>query len=286
MRVFVAALFLSLFISLSISGQTSPVDTSPHKSDFVTVNGVRLHYLDWGGSGEAVLFLHGFPGSSHNFDELAPTLVDKFRVLGLTRRGHGQSEKVETGYDIANRVEDIRQFLDHLKIGRVNLVGFSAGGDELTQFTASHPDRVIRLVYLEAAYDRTDLPRLLPLDPFEDPANPEKLSKIDKAMIQSMDTFVPNYRKIKAPILSYYAIFEQHWAVKPDTDAAQKKRADEFMENIVRPRQFKNIAQMQKQAKHAKVVVLRNTDQNFYRDPKLKDEVAKEIRRFLLSTVR
>ena len=104
--------------------KASPRDESPHKSDFFTVNGVRLHYLDWGGMGEVILFLHGFPGSAHNFDEMAPKFTDKFRVLGLTRRGHGQSEKIESGYETDNLVEDVRKFLDGMKIKRVNLIGF------------------------------------------------------------------------------------------------------------------------------------------------------------------
>jgi pimeloyl-ACP methyl ester carboxylesterase len=64
----------------------------------------------------------------------------------------------ETGYDTATLVEDIRQFLDALKIQRVILVGHSIAGDELTRFAVLHPDRVIKLVYLDAAYDRTRMP--------------------------------------------------------------------------------------------------------------------------------
>jgi len=246
------------------------------------VNGVKLHYLDWGGSGEAILFLHGFPGSAHNFDDLAPKFADKFRVVGLTRRGHGQSEKVESGYEIDNLVKDITEFLDQMRIGRVNLVGFSTAGDELTRFATLYPKRVIKLVYLEAAYDKTDLVSLEAKDPLFDPANPPKFTKIEEAMMKMQDTFLPDYRKIKVPILSYYAIFEEHWGLKPATDAAMKQRMKEFMEKIVQPRQWKNIKQMQNQAPHAKVVVLRNTDHNFYRDPQIKEQVASEIREFLI----
>lgn len=278
------AILFSLLLPnfISAQNQTMLPDTSPHKNEFVTVNGVKLNYLDWGGSGEAILFLHGFPGSAHNFDELAPKFADKFRVLGLSRRGHGQSEKVETGYEIENLVKDITQFLDHMKVDRVNLVGFSAAGDELTTFAKLHPKRVIKLVYLEAAYDRTDLLALEAKDPALDPAKSPQFAKIEPAMMKMQDNFLPYYRKIKAPILSYYAIFEQHWDLKTDTDAAMKLRMKEFTEKIVQPRQWKNIEQMRKQAPHAKIVVLRNTDHNFYRDPLLKEKVAAEIREFLL----
>lgn len=91
----IAILFSLLLPNLiSAQNQIRPPDTSPHKSEFVTVNGVKLNYLDWGGSGEAILFLHGFPGSAHNFDELAPKFADKFaRVAGGSRRGEMKSRE-------------------------------------------------------------------------------------------------------------------------------------------------------------------------------------------------
>ena len=129
------------------------MDKSPHASSFVTVNGVRLHYLDWGGSGPELLFLAGRGCNAHIFDDFAPRFTGQFRVLALTRRGHGESDYPETGYDIDTLVEDIRQFLDCLRIDRVILAGHSLAGIELSHFAALYPERVLKLVYLEAAYD-------------------------------------------------------------------------------------------------------------------------------------
>jgi len=131
------------------------MDTSPHRSDFVNVNGIRLHYLDWGGSGPALLFLAGLGTTAHIFDQFAPRFVDKFHVLALTRRGHGESDYPDTGYDLNTLIEDIRQFLDALQIDRVILVGHSMAGIELSHFAVLYPQRVLKLVYLDAAYDRT-----------------------------------------------------------------------------------------------------------------------------------
>ena len=128
---------------------------------FITVNGVKLHYLDWGGNGESVLFLHGMGDTAHRYDDFAPKFTNQFRVLGLTRRGHGESEIPETGYDTATLVEDIRQFLDALKIQRVVLAGHSFAGDELTRFAVVHPDRVIKLIYFDSAYDHSRIPQNL-----------------------------------------------------------------------------------------------------------------------------
>jgi pimeloyl-ACP methyl ester carboxylesterase len=129
------------------------IDQSPHKSGFVTSNGVRLHYLDWGGQGEAVVFLPGLGASAHAFDTLAPKLVDSFRVLALTPRAHGESATPDTTYTVADAAEDIRSLIDSLGIERTHLVGHSISGSAITRFAALHPRRVGKLVYLDATFD-------------------------------------------------------------------------------------------------------------------------------------
>src|SRR5215216_5458467 len=122
---------LSLASAIGATAESDWKDKSPHQTGFISANGVRLHYLDWGGKGETMLFLHGLGDTPHIFDDLAPAFTNHFRVLGLTLRGHGQSEKPDTGYDTATLVEDLCQFLDALKIERVLLVGHSFAGDQL-----------------------------------------------------------------------------------------------------------------------------------------------------------
>lgn len=130
------------------------MDKSPHKSGFVNVNGINLHYLDWGGKGDVLLFLAGMGCNAHIFDDLAPRFSDKFHVMALTRRGHGESDHPDTGYDVDTLTEDIRQFLDALEIEKVILAGHSMANVELSHFSALYPDRVIKLIFLDAAYDR------------------------------------------------------------------------------------------------------------------------------------
>jgi pimeloyl-ACP methyl ester carboxylesterase len=131
------------------------MDKSPHKSGFVNVNGINLHYLDWGGSGDVLLFLAGLGNNAHIFDHLAPRFTDAYHVMGLTRRGHGESDHPETGYDIDTLTEDLHQFLDALGIGKAILAGHSMAGVELSHFSALYPQRVLKLIFLDAALDRT-----------------------------------------------------------------------------------------------------------------------------------
>lgn len=127
------------------------------KSDFVHVNGVQLHYLDWGGSGHVLIFLTGMGSTAYIFGDFARRFTDKFRVLALTRRGQGDSDTPETGYDADTLTEDIRQFMDALHIKKAILAGHSLAGVELTHFAATHPIRVEKLVYLDALDDRRGL---------------------------------------------------------------------------------------------------------------------------------
>ena len=124
------------------------------KSDFVHVNGIRLHYLDWGGIGPTLIFLTGMGSSAYIFSKFAPRFIDQFRVLALTRRGQGDSDYPETGYDADTLTEDICQFMDRLHVEKAILAGHSLAGVELTHFAATYPARVDKLIYLDALDDR------------------------------------------------------------------------------------------------------------------------------------
>src|SRR5687767_1514192 len=152
-RTMIAALPLVLMIP-TLTRADEWKDPSPHKSQLVTVNGVKLHYLDWGGNGPALIFLAGMASSAHNFDDLAPRFVDKFRVLALTRRGTGASERPESGYTLTQLADDIKGFMDALGFKRASLAGHSLGGDEITVFAGKYPDRVDKIVYLDGAFNR------------------------------------------------------------------------------------------------------------------------------------
>jgi non-heme chloroperoxidase len=114
---------------------------------------VALEVLDWGGVGEPLVFLAGLGNTAHVFEDFAPAFANTHRVVAITRRGFGASSQPEGGYDIETRVADLRAIMDSLGFSRVNFVGHSIAGGELTAFAARHPDRVRRLVYLDAAYD-------------------------------------------------------------------------------------------------------------------------------------
>ena len=126
-------------------------DTSRHKTCLVKVaKDVELEVLDWGGVGEPLVLLSGLGNTAHVYDEFAYQFTDKFHVLGITRRGYGKSSQPADGYDIATRAEDDIKVLDHFKIGKAIFAGHSISGVELSRLGAHYPDRVAKLVYLDA----------------------------------------------------------------------------------------------------------------------------------------
>lgn len=181
MRNFNVMLFAACISCTSIT-YAQWKDPSPHRIRFVQVKpDVRLEVLDWGGRGKPLLFLTGLGDSAHMFDEFAPRFTDSFRVYGLTRRGYGGSSQPTTGYDISTLVSDIVSVIDSLKLKRVTLIGHSLAGDELTKLAATYPDRVEKLIYLDAAHDRTEV-----MEIFKDFPQPPPMTKADSASISAV----------------------------------------------------------------------------------------------------
>lgn len=261
-----------------------PEDKSPHEGKFVTVGNVKLHYLDWGGTGEPLIFLPGAGDTAHVYDQMAPKFTDKFRVLVLTRRGFGESDKPEKGYDVDTLTNDVLGLVDHLKLKKVHLIGHSAGGNEMFRFAEKHPKRILKLVFLDGAYGR----RQLYLDSEPRSPAPERKpteitleDRIDEEYNKYGDAYDPDFRRVKAPSLSFYVMVEKHWAARPGMDAALRKKVEDWIETEVRPYQLSNIERFRKEVKHAQAIVLPGTTHYFFRDPKVFDDVVSTVRRFL-----
>jgi esterase len=111
---------------------------------FEEVNGLRLHYVEWGESGApTVILLHGLRGSARTWDLIAQPLAGDFHLLALDQRGRGGSEWAADGdYTRDAYVADIEQFAERLRLDRFILVGHSMGGANTILYTAKHPERV------------------------------------------------------------------------------------------------------------------------------------------------
>ena len=126
-------------------------DATP-RSASVTVNGLRLHYLDWGeGSGVPALALHGFALNCHSWDEVAPMLRSRLRIHAFDQRGHGLSDRGEKleDYTRDHMVRDIEAIVDSLGLSRPVVIGHSMGGMNAMTFAARNPDKVRALVLVD-----------------------------------------------------------------------------------------------------------------------------------------
>ena len=117
-------------------------------------NDLELNVVDWGGNGAPLLVVHGYGHNAHLWDSLVPALRDRYHVLALDNRGHGDSHSdPEYRYHNAAIARDVEAVADHLKLEGVALVGHSQGGHACLRFAGRHPDRVSHLVLADAGPD-------------------------------------------------------------------------------------------------------------------------------------
>jgi len=132
-------------------------DPSPHKTTLVTVDdGVQLEVLDWGGSGPALVLLAGLGATAHHYDDFAPALTARYRVVGVTRRGHRGSSAAAGGYGFARLAEDVLRVIDAVGVSKPVVIGHSFAGEEMHVLGARHSAKIRGLVYVDAAFDRGD----------------------------------------------------------------------------------------------------------------------------------
>lgn len=100
------------------------------RDGFVDVGPVRLHYLEWGSAAQpAILLLHGGSAHAHWWDRVACDLADRYRILALDLRGHGDSAwSEEREYGLEAHVDDVLGLIEALPLGSFSLVGHSFGG--------------------------------------------------------------------------------------------------------------------------------------------------------------
>jgi pimeloyl-ACP methyl ester carboxylesterase len=114
----------------------------------VEIGGLKFHYTDWGGGGPPLVMLHGLSGHARTWDHTAAALSERYRVLALDQRGHGDSDWAPQ-YGLAPMAQDVLGFLDALELAEVTLMGLSMGGLVSFVFAAAHPDRVTRMVIMD-----------------------------------------------------------------------------------------------------------------------------------------
>lgn len=142
---------LSLHDAARAMGVKFANDNAP-QDKFVTANGMRFHYLEWGSAANPpMLLLHGFAQTCHSWDFVALGFSDDYRVIVLDQRGHGDSDWAADGdYSPETQQNDISAIVSEIGLEKFTLMGLSMGGRNSFTYAANNPDRVRALVIVDA----------------------------------------------------------------------------------------------------------------------------------------
>ena len=123
------------------------------RGEFLDLSGARLYYYAAGtrGAGEPVVFLHGFPTSSHLWGDVVPLVPAGHRIVVLDLLGYGRSDRpLDRPVGLRGHADRAVELLDELRIDKACLVGHGIGGGIAQSLTVRHPERVSRLCLVDS----------------------------------------------------------------------------------------------------------------------------------------
>jgi non-heme chloroperoxidase len=147
-----SALPTAAMAAASTAGKTSPPHQGEHGMSMLTTkDGVDIYYKDWG-TGPAIVFSHGWPLSSDDWDaQMMFFLNHGFRVIAHDRRGHGRSSQTALGHDMDHYADDLAALTAHLNLKNAVHIGHSTGGGEVARYIGRHGEsRVSKAVLISA----------------------------------------------------------------------------------------------------------------------------------------
>lgn len=119
------------------------------QSKYIEANGINIHYQEHG-KGDTIVLLHGNSESLKSFRHQIPELAKTFFVIALDSRGQGNTSKDEKPMSYELMMEDVNTFMERLNLRRVNILGWSDGGNIGLLLAIQHPDKVKKLAIMGA----------------------------------------------------------------------------------------------------------------------------------------
>ena len=195
-RITSAALWLSLNAMGILSAQT-PGSKASVREGFASVPGARLFYIDTGGSGVPVVFLHPATGSVRVWEYQIPAFTAAgYRIIAFDRRGWGRTVVEPQGPQPGTAADDLLALLDSLGIQRVHLVGSAAGGFVAFDFALSFPQRLRSLVVANSVGGLQD---------------PEFLALTSRIRPKEFNSLPPEFREVGPAYRAAHAEGTERW---------------------------------------------------------------------------
>jgi pimeloyl-ACP methyl ester carboxylesterase len=142
------AFLVTMLMPAVASAQQTPT------TGYAPVNGLKMYY-EIHGSGEPVVLLHGaFMTITNNWTGWIDELCKTRQVIAIEMQGHGRTADIDRDISGANLADDVAALLDHLKIPRADLIGYSMGGGVAMQCAVRHPDKVRKVVVISSVFRR------------------------------------------------------------------------------------------------------------------------------------
>ena len=148
MKMKTTAFILMMLFSGVVAAQQKPV------TGYAPVNGLKMYY-EIHGMGEPVVLLHGaFMAISGDWNDWVNELAKTRKVIAVEMQGHGRTADIKRDITFENLADDVAVLLDHLKIERSDIVGYSLGGGVAMQLAIRHPEKVRKVVSISAVIRR------------------------------------------------------------------------------------------------------------------------------------
>ena len=239
-----------LLISLILLPRAVCGAVEPTHGTFLASDGVKIHYLE-AGKGTPVVLIHGYSGTAEGnwfSNGVAEALAKNHRVVAIDCRGHGKSEKPHEAAKYGPQMaKDVIEMMDHLKIAKAHVHGYSMGGAIVTQLLALAPDRFITASYGGSGVPETEqtYKDQVPADaPGPDPQEAEASAKLKTSPDRDAEALAavtqypwkPEQRgkidltKIKIPVLAINGEFD-----RPNAKTHRMKRELKNFTAVVLP---------------------------------------------------
>ena len=129
------------------------MSTAPVTDELIELRGLRFHYREWAArraGAQDLVLLHGFTGHARSWDAFAEAMTDRYRVLALDQRGHGESGwAAADAYGNPEMVEDVAAFVGAMGLTRFSLLGLSMGGMVAINLAGRRPEGLAELVIVD-----------------------------------------------------------------------------------------------------------------------------------------